>query len=335
MKTLQSFVASIKNASGLSHTLALIVGAGVLAYSTNASYKADVLALWGYVPHVLQVLLAVIAIPIAIYWNSQKNYSGVQNSQGSSSSGPVAMKIVAFVCLLGLAGVSTGCTLSGVLSEISSDVGKFSPLLGIAEGIVCVVGGPACAAVEAFVNIATPEAAQVQTATAAWSSASAAAQPGKLNQVLVALNTWQTQLKNGFNIPGLNSVQQAKYSPMIQAELNLTADAITLAESTQQAGGTTQAMLDVINSATPIDGNCIGSICYDDSTASDYLAFFNPLKSIGRIHTARKYRLKNGAEVHTWAYHKQVLVAACEKKSGNAAWDKQYAQIVGKIKALK
>ena len=98
MKTLQSFVASIKNASGLSHTLALIVGAGVLAYSTNASYKADVLALWGYVPHVLQVLLAVIAIPVAIYWNSQKNYSGVQSSQAGASSGSGNGPVPAGVC---------------------------------------------------------------------------------------------------------------------------------------------------------------------------------------------------------------------------------------------
>lgn len=208
--------------------------------------------------------------------------------------------------------LAIGCSFSTALGEIGGFISKFSPLLGLAEGAVCVISGPACAGVEAVVAIANPLAGQVSAAFGAWSAASEAAAPGKLNQLIAACQTWEDQLKKGFNIPGLSPSQEAQYQGVIQAELNMTIDVITLLQSTQASGGTQQAMMKVLDEATPID----------EVDPLDQLASWNPARLVRK---PRKLRLKNGAVIHTWEWHRSVLVARLGKKSGDAQAD-QYGQ---------
>jgi hypothetical protein len=97
------------------------------------------------------------------------------------------MKKVSIVAILCVSMVLAGCGLSAVLSEIATSITKFAQLLSAAQGVVCVISGPACLAVESFVNIALPFSGQVSQAFTAWNAASQAAQPGKLPQVIAAM----------------------------------------------------------------------------------------------------------------------------------------------------
>ena len=83
-------------------------------------------------------------------------------------------KTLAVCTLAALLIVGVGCpAFSTVLSDVSGTITRFAPLLGVAEGVVCVVSGPACGAVEAFTAIAEPLASKLSTAFTAWSTASA------------------------------------------------------------------------------------------------------------------------------------------------------------------
>jgi hypothetical protein len=213
-------------------------------------------------------------------------------------------------------GCLCACSESSVLSEVAGYISKFSPLLGIAEGATCIIAAPACAAVTAFVNTAEPFAAQTSSAFQAWSNASEQQQPGLLSAVITSLQTWQSQLQNGLQLPAVSTQTQA----MIQAELGMTADALQIFEQTQANGGTTSALSKVLNEATPI---------YETEPT---FASWNPLAVVRK---PAKLKLKNGAEVRTWASYRSAILLACSLKSGNKNWDAQYAKLTEQIKDLK
>jgi len=324
-KFLSSAFASVKNASGLAHTVALVIASGVVLYGTSSSYKATVLAVWAMVPGWLKLIAGVVGPPALIYWNSQKKNGNSTSGTGTGMFQSPAAKMVA-ICFLVLGiSVTQGCaSFSTVLSDISSSLGKFAPLLVIAEGAVCVVTGPACSLVTSFVTTAEPFAVQLESAFTAWSSASAAAAPGDLNQVIAALGAWQAQLKAGLNIPGLSAAQQAQYNPMIMAELNAATDFATTLQAAQQAGGTTKALAQVIEEAQPIE---VGG-------PDDYLAFWDLTKVFRLVRAPRTFKLKNGAVVHSWAYHKAQLLEKMSKKTGDAQVDAWRAKCIAQIKSL-
>jgi hypothetical protein len=220
----------------------------------------------------------------------------------------VVLTLVLSVCLV-------GCGLSAVLSEIATSITKFAPLLSAAQGVVCAISGPGCLAVEAFVHIALPFSGEVSQAFSVWSTASAAAQPGKLPQVIAALQAWQTQLQKGLTIPGLSASQQIQYNGIIQAELGAVADLLVTLQAAEKNGGTTAALAQLINEAEP---------AYEPNQFAVWIPFRAP----------RTLKLKNGAVIHTWAYHKSVLVEKLSKKTGDAQVDKASETALALIKKL-
>jgi hypothetical protein len=225
------------------------------------------------------------------------------------------MKKKAIIAILPLMFVAA-CSFYSVLSEIGSTITKFAPLLPLVEVAACAVPNSACSAVSSFVNTATPFATGVGSAFTAWSTASASAQPGKLSQVIVAVQTWQGQLKNGLSIPGLS----ASATAVLESELNASADLLTSLEAALQAGGTTQALANVINEATPLDAE-----------QAPVLAMWTPVRM---VRAPRTYKLKNGAVIHTWLHHKAIVIEQLKKKSGSALQDKANSAVAAAISKL-
>ena len=149
--------------------------------------------------------------------------------------------------------------------------------------------------------------------------------PGRLSQVIAALQTWQTQLQAGFTVPGLSAAQQAQYTPMIEAELNASADLLTTLKAAEQAGGTPAALAQVIDEATPLDSA---------QSADDYMAFISVGKVFRLVRAPRTFRLKNGAVVHTWAYHRAQLLEKMSKPTGDKQIDAWRAKCIDQIKKL-
>lgn len=221
------------------------------------------------------------------------------------------------------------CSFSNVLSEIGSTITKFAPLLPLVEVAACAVPSSACTSVSSFVNTATPFATSVGSAFTAWSTASADAQPGKLPQLITAIQTWQGQLKAGLSIPGLSSGATS----VLEAELNATNDLLTSLEAALQAGGTSKALAGVIDSAEPLDAEQDGDgakIAYS-VPSGQVLAVFTPLRL---VRAPRTFKLKNGAVIHTWTYHKGVALEQLKKKSGSALQDKANQAVAAAIGKL-
>ena len=225
------------------------------------------------------------------------------------------MKKKALIVVLPLLLVAA-CSFSTVLSEIGSTITKFAPLLPLVEVAACAVPSSACSSVSSFVNTATPFATSVGSAFTAWSTASADAQPGKLPQLIVAVQTWQGQLKAGLSIPGLSSGATA----VLEAELNAANDLLTSLQAALQAGGTTQALAGVIESAEPLDAE-----------QAPVLAMWTPVRL---VRAPRTFKLKNGAVIHTWTYHKGVALESLKKKSGSALQDKANQAVAAAIGKL-
>jgi hypothetical protein len=224
-------------------------------------------------------------------------------------------KALAVLAIATLLLSNAACTFDSVLSEIRSTITKFAPLLPLIEMAACIVpANPVCLAVEAFGTKAEPLAADVGAAFTAWSQASAAAQPGKLPQLITAVETWQTALKNGLTIPGISPSALA----LIEADLNSATDLLTALEAAEKGGGTTAALAQVINEATPMDDGPL-------------YAFINPLNALRK---PRTLKLKNGAVIHTWAWHKGILLQKLGVPTGDAAKDSANKQISAAIKKL-
>lgn len=241
---------------------------------------------------------------------------------------PVLLLAVALTLTTGCPGFST------VLGDISASITKFSPLLSIGEAAVCVAGGPACGLVSSFVVASEPFAAQLSNVFGSWSSASASAAPGFFPQLEAAVAAWQNQLKSGLNIPGLSSAQQAQYTPVIEAEMNAANDLAVTLQAALEGGGTPQALADILNHADALDDNGSPAMVAQGYSPADYFAMWSPAK-IGRLVRApRTFKLKNGAVVHTWAYHKSRLIERMSKKTGDKAIDAWQAKCIERIKQL-
>jgi hypothetical protein len=215
--------------------------------------------------------------------------------------------------------VVPACSLAefqAVLSEIGSTVTKFAPLLPLVQVAACVVPtDPACGPIGTFVTTATPLATGIGAAFTAWSQASSADQPGKLPQLITAVTVWNNAIKNGLQIPDLSASATAE----LETELNAGLSLLATLEADLTAGGTTTALADVFRDATPLDAT------------GPLLAFWSPVRL---VRTPRSFKLKNGAVVHTWAWHKGILLAKLKLKTSNAAVNNANKSAIEAIKKL-
>ena len=305
--------------TALTHWLAGAIVSLIGAYNLVPQFQAGVDQLYALFPTWGKTLASTAIALYIFYRNGQKTTAPITPiSDGPAGKIPPGVTAMMMLCLC----VSlTACpAFSTVLGDIGGTITKFAPLLLIAEGAACAFAGPACTVLTGIVNQALPLASGLAGAFSAWSSASAAAQPGLLPQVIAAVTTWQAQLKQGLAVPGLS----ASATAILEAELNYANDILITLQAAEQGGGTSAALARVIDEATPI---------YDDTGAgpATLLAVWNP---VHLVKAPRGYKLKNGATVHAWAYHCDAMYSALQKKSGNPTIDKTNAATVAKIKAL-
>ena len=321
---MKNFLAGIKNASGWAHSLVLIIAGAAILYNTSASYKATVLALWGYFPRWLKLGLEIVLPPLLVYWNSQKK-NGVSTNPYMGAGGTPAKMIALFLVPVLVIG-QTSCNFATGLSTLSSDLEKIQPFLQLVPAFVCGFSTDVCSQVEKATALAVNEDSTLSALFQTWSAASAQAQPGLFAQMVAACQVLQGQEATLVQAAQVkNSAEQTQVNAMISAILGATGDLWLLIEEVQSKGGTSQALAEILDQADP-----------ERDTLSPWLAAVSaktiaayPLKLFKSSET---YKLKSGAVVHTWKYHQKNLLARLSKKTGNVPVDALSATLAKQVK---
>lgn len=211
------------------------------------------------------------------------------------------------------------CNFSTGLQEAGKIIATITPFINLVPAFVCPVEAALCGPVTIADQVAVTAATDVSNFFDQWSVASAAAQPGILNQLLAGVATLKTdqaaliaaaQVKNTAAATQINGIATS-----IEGAIT---DLATLLQQAQAGGGTTAALAAVLEDADP---------SYEGPVIATWVA--NPLNVFKSPNTLK---LKSGAKVHTVHYRKAQILATLSVKTGDPAVD---AVSAAKLKALK
>jgi hypothetical protein len=217
--------------------------------------------------------------------------------------------------------MTAACNFSNALDDLGQDFAKVTPFLNLIPAFVCPVDESVCPTVTNAEQIAVAAGIGVSKLFTDWSTASAAAQPGLLAQLIATEQTFQkdqSALIVDAQVKNVNA--QTEISGIATALETATGDALTLLQDAQMSGGTTAALANVLKEATPVDS-------YSGPLLAT--AIMNPL---GLFKSADTFKLKSGRIVHSYHYHRQQVLNVLKENN----LDPQVAKVAAeKLKVVK
>jgi len=223
-------------------------------------------------------------------------------------------RILALLVACTVAMSTMACNFASVLEETASIINKVEPFIALVPAFVCPFAAAACPVVSAADQLAQKAMTDLSADFNRWASASAAAQPGLLAQVLIAAQqAQQDQAALIQDAQVKNTAAQTEINGVASSIEGSIADLITLLEQTQAGGGTTAALTNVMDSAVPV---------WEREFSGPVLAawFANPLRIFASPDTLK---LRSGQTVHTFHYYKSQVIKTLAWKTT----DKQVAAI--------
>ncbi len=235
----------------------------------------------------------------------------------------VSIPVKAISLLLCLVIITCAWSCSNALAEISKYEQEILPFAELVPAFVCPVSPVACTAVTAGMQVFNPVAQDVSSLFSQWSTASASAQPGLIAQLLVTVQQLQdaeATLVKDAQVKNPNA--QAQINGVTSSLLAATGDFLKLLVATQTQGGTTQAFNEVMRDAVPVSDSA--------------LAFWSAGKTITYLFVkSDSLKLKNGAVIHTWDYHKRTLRTKLLHATGDAQVDAISKKLAEQVKTWR